>query len=71
MERGASIDSQVGLCATCAHVETVRSDRDSIFYRCLLSVRDPRFPKYPRLPVLGCSGYTGASRTPTTAAAPE
>jgi hypothetical protein len=46
-----------GLCATCAHVEIVRSDRGSVFYLCKLSASDPRFPKYPRLPVLTCAGY--------------
>jgi hypothetical protein len=47
----------VGLCAACAHVRVVRSDRESVFYLCELSKIDQRFPKYPRLPVLSCSGY--------------
>jgi hypothetical protein len=51
------IDKSVGLCATCTHVEIIRSDRGSIFYLCKLSASDPRFPKYPRLPVLDCTGY--------------
>ena len=51
------LPSIAGLCATCTHVETIRSDRGSIFYRCDLAASDPRFPKYPRLPVLVCSGY--------------
>jgi GNAT superfamily N-acetyltransferase len=35
----------------------MRSDRGSVFYRCLLSASDSRFPKYPRLPVVSCLGY--------------
>lgn len=46
-----------GLCATCAHVRRVTSDRGSVFYLCQLSEVDPSFPKYPRLPVLKCGGY--------------
>jgi hypothetical protein len=63
MDQGASINKTVGLCATCAHVETIRSGRGSIFCRCLLSTRDPRFLKYPRLPVLVCPGYASAPGT--------
>jgi hypothetical protein len=48
---------KVGLCADCVHARMVESDRGSVFWRCELSVRDPRFPKYPRLPVRECSGY--------------
>jgi hypothetical protein len=51
------IDKPAGLCATCAHVDIIRSDRGSIFYLCKLSACDPRFPKYPRLPVLACPGF--------------
>jgi hypothetical protein len=51
------LDRSVGLCAGCAHVETIRSDRGSVFYLCKLSAGDPRFPKYPRLPVRSCAGY--------------
>jgi hypothetical protein len=51
-------DSQnVGLCGTCEHMKMVTSDRGSVFYRCLLSEKDPAFAKYPRLPVLRCSGW--------------
>jgi len=46
-----------GLCANCAHAQTIRSDRESVFIRCGLSDFDPRFPKYPRLPVIECSGW--------------
>jgi quercetin dioxygenase-like cupin family protein len=47
----------VGLCAACAHVETIRSDRGAVFYLCKLSAGDSHFPKYPRLPVRSCAGY--------------
>lgn len=47
----------VGLCADCANVKIMRSDRDSVFYLCRLSFGDSRFPKYPALPVLSCDGY--------------
>jgi hypothetical protein len=46
-----------GLCARCVHARRVQSDRGSVFIRCALSERDPRFPKYPRLPVLRCAGH--------------
>jgi hypothetical protein len=47
----------VGLCATCVNMKPIRSDRGSLFYRCLLSDKNPAFPKYPRLPVLRCVGW--------------
>ena len=50
------VDSAVGLCAACRHVDVVRSAR-SAFYRCRRSFTDPRFPKYPALPVLRCVGF--------------
>jgi hypothetical protein len=46
-----------GLCASCAHARVVTSSRDSVFYLCQLSWRDPRFPRYPVLPVIRCRGY--------------
>ncbi len=46
-----------GLCRDCQQSRRIESDRGSIFFRCELSLQDPRFPKYPRLPVLQCSGY--------------
>jgi len=49
--------ARVGLCADCVNARIVKSDRGAEFWRCELSVRDPRFPKYPRLPVRECSGY--------------
>jgi hypothetical protein len=53
MERSENI----GLCATCRHVETIVSARGSTFYLCQLALTDPRFSKYPTLPVLVCEGY--------------
>ena len=47
----------IGLCATCCHVETIVSARGSTFYLCRLSLTDLRFSKYPTLPVLACEGY--------------
>jgi len=49
-----------GLCRNCQHSRRIESDRGSIFFRCELSLEDPRFPKYPRLPVFKCSGYRSA-----------
>ena len=57
MDSPLNLHKSVGLCATCAHVRTVRSDRGSLFYLCSLSAGDTCFPKYPRLPVLSCAGY--------------
>ena len=54
---GVASHADPGLCATCGHVETIRSDRGSVFLRCKLSDTDPRFPKYPTLPVVECSGW--------------
>jgi hypothetical protein len=53
-----------GLCATCAHMRLITSDRGSVFYLCELSKTDPRFPKYPQLPVLSCSGYKHLENSP-------
>lgn len=50
-----------GLCTTCGHVDTVRSDRGSTFLRCRLSDVDPRFSKYPTLPVVQCIGWASGS----------
>jgi len=52
-----SVAGPVGLCAGCSQARAVVSDRGSAFWRCDLSVSDPRFPKYPRLPVLRCAGF--------------
>ena len=48
---------RVGLCATCTHVQVVRSSKASTFYLCRLSEVDARFPRYPALPVRRCDGY--------------
>lgn len=50
-------EDPVGLCAQCAHVKIIQSDRRSVFYQCRRSFIDSRFPKYPQLPVRNCLGY--------------
>lgn len=45
-----------GLCVTCAHLRVLASPR-SVFVRCGLAGKDPRFPRYPALPVTACAGY--------------
>ena len=57
-------DEAMGLCANCAHKQTITSDRQSEFVRCGLSKTDPRFPKYPRLPVVQCTGYIRSTIRP-------
>jgi hypothetical protein len=59
----ATKEPLAGLCSSCTHARRMESDRGSIFIRCDLSLKDPRFAKYPRLPVLTCSGY---ERKPAT-----
>jgi hypothetical protein len=54
---GQANDGRAGLCATCAHVNIIASDRGSRFYMCRLSSTDPRFPRYPLIPVAACAGY--------------
>jgi uncharacterized protein (TIGR00290 family) len=46
-----------GLCGTCQNGRIVRSDRGSVFHRCLLADKDDHFAKYPRLPVVRCVGW--------------
>ena len=46
-----------GLCGGCAHAAAVETKRGSVFLRCGLHDRDPRFPKYPPLPVGACAGF--------------
>jgi len=65
MNRVESSRDSVGLCLDCQHGAVMRSDRGSVFYRCLLSASDPRLPKYPRLPVLSCLGYVPAGGEPS------
>ncbi len=45
-----------GLCVTCVHLQVLASPR-SVFVRCGLADKDPRFPRYPALPVTACAGY--------------
>ena len=59
---GQADDSRAGLCATCAHVTIVQSDRASRFYMCRLSLTDGRFPRYPAIPVVWCPGYRRVPR---------
>lgn len=49
--------ADAGLCATCVHMQLIKSDRGSTFYLCKRSLSDLSFPKYPRLPVIQCRGY--------------
>ena len=52
--------AEIGLCATCAHVRRIESDKGSVFFLCQLALTDGRFRKYPRLPVLRCDGHVPA-----------
>src|SRR5208337_1612051 len=60
MEKPCPASNPAGLCASCRHVQTIRSDRGSVFYLCRRSLTDPGYPQYPRLPVLFCRGYEAA-----------
>lgn len=53
------LSASPGLCATCAHLRLAASAR-SVFVRCGLADRDPRYLKYPPLPVVGCPGWAPA-----------
>lgn len=48
------------LCAACAEVHRVTSERGSTFLRCGRSAVDPRFAKYPHQPVIACAGFLPA-----------
>jgi len=63
MPSGIALEPDPGLCRDCHYSRRIESDRGSVFFRCDLSLRDPRFPKYPRLPVRECSGYEPAEET--------
>jgi len=55
---GQADDGQrAGLCARCAHVQIVTSDRGSRFFMCRRSLTDPRFRRYPPIPVIACVGF--------------
>jgi hypothetical protein len=57
MEPNAEDRQRAGLCAACAHVKVIVSDRGSRFYQCRRGLTDPAFRKYPVLPVWQCRGY--------------
>ncbi len=59
-----------GLCASCAHAQPVRSNRDSTFILCQLSRQDSRYARYPRLPVIECKGYEPRGPDPEHPPAP-
>ncbi len=46
-----------GRCASCRHLQVLRSGRGSTFVRCALSDQQEAFQRYPRLPVLACGGW--------------
>ena len=52
----ARLSAPAGLCADCVHLRLLASPR-SVFVRCALAERDPRFPRYPSLPVVACAGH--------------
>lgn len=52
----ARLSASPGLCATCEHLRLLAS-RNSVFVRCGLAERDPRFRRYPALPVVACPGW--------------
>lgn len=58
--REAEQSVEPGLCGTCRNARIMRSDRGSVFHRCLLAEKDGRFAKYPRLPMLRCVGWQPA-----------
>jgi hypothetical protein len=57
MEANAEDRARAGLCAGCAHVRVIVSDKGSRFYQCQRGLTDPAFRKYPILPVWRCRGY--------------
>ena len=59
-EDRAELTPRAGLCASCRHLQPLRSKR-SLFVRCGLSDVDARFPRYPVLPVVACGGYEPTS----------
>jgi hypothetical protein len=57
LPRAAQPDVEPGLCGNCRNARVMKSDRGSVFYRCLLANTDARFAKYPRLPMVQCTGW--------------
>ncbi len=49
--------ARAGLCAGCAHLKVIVSDKGSRFFQCQRGLTDPEFRKYPVLPVWQCRGY--------------
>jgi hypothetical protein len=49
--------SHAGLCRACLHVRLVRTSRESTFYLCRRSEKDPAYARYPRLPMILCAGF--------------
>ena len=47
----------MSLCRSCDNVQTVKSERGSVFLLCKLAKTDARFRKYPPQPVLKCPGH--------------
>ena len=56
----AEVARFAGLCATCRHLQVLRSRR-STFVRCGLADADSRFERYPPLPVAVCRGHQPAA----------
>ena len=52
-----TLAARAGLCASCSHVQVVKTSKGSTFVLCRLSESDPGFRKYPVLPVVQCGGY--------------
>lgn len=46
-----------GLCAECAKVRVITSDRGSTFVMCRESLVDSRYSKYPPQPVRSCPAF--------------
>jgi hypothetical protein len=59
--RGAARGS---LCPECRHVQSITSDKGSVFWLCRRSRADPRYPKYPPQPVVSCPGFERYPSTP-------
>lgn len=50
-------DPHVGLCRSCRHMRQIQNTRESTFYLCRRSEKDPAYARYPRLPVIKCPGF--------------
>ena len=56
-EAGSARSPYGGLCATCAKVRVIKSDRGSTFVMCRESLTDSRYSKYPPQPVRSCPAF--------------